>query len=119
MVSLLIPFVTLNNANLRSWSFGGNRLQIKAETKILSDIEGALRAIASIGSNSAGSLHSLQSKQDLLLVLLEDEHIRLIVWLFPLDHERKHRLFSGNTNRSNFEASKIFQLTLLPYLQSH
>ena len=78
-------------------------MQIKAETHILADIEVALRTVAHIGSKPAGSLQSLQSKQDLLLMLLENEHTRLIVWLYPLDHERKHYFFSGHTGRSTLD----------------
>ena len=72
----------------------------------MTDIEAALRAVAQIGSTAAGSLPPLQSKQDLLLVLLENEHTRLVVWLFPLDHERKHRFFSGHTSRTSLDVRK-------------
>ncbi|KAL9121330.1 MAG: hypothetical protein Q9187_002118 [Circinaria calcarea] len=60
-----------------SWSFGGNRLQIKAEVRLLVDIELALVAVASIGSNATRSLQSLTTKHDLLVRLLDDEHMRL------------------------------------------
>ncbi|KAJ6142399.1 hypothetical protein N7497_011498 [Penicillium chrysogenum] len=66
------------------WSFGGNRLQIKAEDRILSEVTTALRAVAGIAANAQGSCKSLQAKQNLLQVLVENERSRLRVWLFPL-----------------------------------
>ncbi|CAG8894836.1 unnamed protein product [Penicillium nalgiovense] len=74
------------------WSFGGNRLQIKAEDRILSEVTAALRAVAGIAANAQGSCKSLQAKQNLLQVLVENERSRLRVWLFPLDPERKHHI---------------------------
>lgn len=95
-------------ANVFSWSFGGNRLQLKAETHILTDIEAALRTVAHIGSNTAGSLPSLQSKQDLLLMLLDNEHTRLTVWLYPLDHESKYHFYSGRSGSSALNVRESF-----------
>ena|SRR5438046_563514 len=67
------------------WSFGGNRLQIKAETHLLADVEVALRHVAHIGAQPTRTLKSLKAKDDLLIALLDNEATRLIVWLFPLD----------------------------------
>ncbi|KAL8759808.1 MAG: hypothetical protein Q9199_000532 [Rusavskia elegans] len=72
------------------WSFGGNRLQIKAESRLIADVESALRAVAGIGVKGIGPLLSLSRKQELLLLLLENEQMRLVVWLYPLDHEKRH-----------------------------
>lgn len=66
------------------WSFGGNRLQIKAEVQLLADVERSLRAVSSLFAKTIGNLQSLAVKQDLLLLLLEDEQTRLVVWLYPL-----------------------------------
>ncbi|KAJ5193019.1 hypothetical protein N7449_009161 [Penicillium cf. viridicatum] len=74
------------------WSFGGNRLQIKAEDRILSEVTAALRGVAGIAANAQGSYKSLQAKEDLLQILVENERSRLRVWLFPLDPERKHHI---------------------------
>ncbi|KAJ5591779.1 uncharacterized protein N7459_002148, partial [Penicillium hispanicum] len=74
------------------WSFGGNRLQIKAEDKILSDVVSALRSVTDIAANSHGSYKSLQPKQELTHLLIENERSRLRVWLFPLEPERKHHM---------------------------
>lgn len=85
------------------WSFGGNRLQIKAEVRLIADLEATLRSSESIGLNAVGVLKSLAIKQDLLLALLENEQMRLEVWLYPLDHERRHFFPSGRSGRPPFE----------------
>ncbi|KAJ5898628.1 hypothetical protein N7504_008916 [Penicillium tannophilum] len=74
------------------WSFGGNRLQIKAEDKILGDVVSNLRSVADIASQSHGAYKSLQAKQELTQILIENERSRLRVWLFPLEPERKHHM---------------------------
>ncbi|KAJ5097583.1 hypothetical protein N7456_008304 [Penicillium angulare] len=74
------------------WSFGGNRLQIKAEDKILEDVLSTLRSVADIAVQSFGAYKSLQAKQELTQLLIENEKSRLRVWLFPLDPERKHHM---------------------------
>lgn len=61
----------------------------------MADVEAALRAVASLGSKGVGALQSLTAKHDLLLLLLENEQMRLLVWLYPLDHERRH-IFSSS-----------------------
>jgi phosphatidylinositol 4-kinase len=70
------------------WSFGGNRLQVKAEAHLLQDVANLLNSIAMIGGQSK----SLILKQDLLLLLLENEQYRLATWLYPLEHSRRHHL---------------------------
>jgi phosphatidylinositol 4-kinase A len=88
------------------WSFGGNRLQIKAEDKVLSDVVLALRSVTPIGAAGSGPYKSLQAKQDLLQILLENERSRLRVWLFPLEQERKH--FIPNLNgKSNSDHTEV------------
>ncbi|KAL8770718.1 MAG: hypothetical protein Q9209_003585 [Squamulea sp. 1 TL-2023] len=77
------------------WSFGGNRLQIKAESRLIADVELALRAVAGVGTERIGPLLPLVRKQELLQLLLENEQMRLVVWLYPLDHEKRH-IFSAS-----------------------
>jgi phosphatidylinositol 4-kinase len=77
------------------WSFGGNRLQIKAEAQLLHDVEVALQSVSQWGMKATSTRKSLQARQDLLLLLLESERSRLMVWLYPLDHESRHPLSSG------------------------
>ena len=81
----------------QSWSYGGNRLQVKAETHILANVESALQNVTLIGLKPWGSFKSLQAKQDLLLALIQNEQNRLIVWLFPLDHDARQH-FAANSN---------------------
>lgn len=78
-------------------------MQIKAEVRLIADLEAALRSSESIGLNAVGVLKSLAIKQDLLLALLENEQMRLEVWLYPLDHERRHFFSSGRSGRPPFE----------------
>jgi phosphatidylinositol 4-kinase A len=68
-----------------AWSFGGNRLQMKAEVTIMTNI---LSAIQNPSTSVTATRKSLQQKQDLLEILLQSEVNRLSVWLFPLgsDH---------------------------------
>ena len=89
------------------WSFGGNRLQIKAETRLLADVENALRAVAFVGLKTMGIFQTLANKQDLLLLLLENEQMRLTVWLYPLDHERRHIFSSGHSGRLPSDVSTV------------
>lgn len=74
------------------WSFGGNRLQIKAETRVLQDVEYALNNVAHVGATTVSNRKGLQARQDLLLVLLESERVRLSVWLYPLQHQHQRPL---------------------------
>jgi hypothetical protein len=83
------------------WSFGGNRLQVKAETHLLTDVLNALKVVQPIGARPFGALASLQPKQDLLSTLLADEQTRLLVWLFPLDYHSKHHFASGLHHGAN------------------
>ena len=81
------------------WSFGGNRQQIKAETRLMADVNLALRANAEVDSSHDGNLQALGLKEELLHTLLESEQMRLVVWLYPLDHERRH-IFSSHSARA-------------------
>ncbi|KAF2645449.1 hypothetical protein P280DRAFT_513356 [Massarina eburnea CBS 473.64] len=92
-------------AKAPEWSFGGNRLQIKAETHVLSDIQVYLDIIAKVGPTPEGSLKSLKHKQDLLSLLLSNEQTRLMVWLFPLDYGKKHHFTSGQHGKIMTDAA--------------
>lgn len=71
------------------WSFGGNRLQLKAEARLLADVSKALRNVQMIGEKAAPMMKSLQAKETLLQVLIESELLRLTVWLHPLNETRE------------------------------
>lgn len=70
------------------WSFGGNRVQLKAETRLLADVSAALKSVQMIGQKPTPFSKALQSKESLLQVLMESELIRLNVWLYPLGEPR-------------------------------
>ena len=86
-------------AHAPRWSFGGNRLQIKAEVRLMADVQSALRLVSSLFAKGVGTLQPLATKQDLLVMLVEDEQMRLIVWLYPLDHEKRHLFSLGHSGR--------------------
>ncbi|RAL06281.1 1-phosphatidylinositol 4-kinase STT4 [Aspergillus ibericus CBS 121593] len=93
------------------WSFGGNRLQIKAEDRILNDVASALADVAGIACHIRSSPKTLQAKQELLQLLLEDERSRLRVWLYPLEADRKHHMPQSAAVRSFTEdATNLLRL---------
>ncbi|CAI6341867.1 unnamed protein product [Periconia digitata] len=92
-------------AKAPEWSFGGNRLQIKAETHVLADVQTHLELVGNMASKSEGSLKSLKPKHDLLSLLISNEQTRLMVWLFPLDYGKKHHFTSGQHNKTMAEAT--------------
>ncbi|WPH03082.1 Hypothetical protein R9X50_00595600 [Acrodontium crateriforme] len=74
------------------WSFGSNRLQVKAEVKVLGDVSSLLQSISAMGSRATNARVSLQKKQELLEQLIQHEVGRLTVWITPL------ATGSGNNN---------------------
>lgn len=66
---------------------------------MIADVESALKTVASIGMKAIGPLQPLVHKQDLLQLLLENEQMRLVVWLYPLDHERRHIFSTGHAGK--------------------
>ena len=73
--------------------------------RLLADVENALRAVAFIGLKTTGTFQTLADKQDLLQLLLQNEQMRLVVWLYPLDHEKRHIFSSGHSGRLPSEVS--------------
>ena len=72
------------------WSFGGNRLQLKAEVQVMHDVLEQLQATRiPIFSASTSRKDPLQ-KHDLLEALLTSEITRLSVWLSPRVHAGHH-----------------------------
>ena len=65
----------------------------------MADVNIALRVGAQVGSKSEGNMQGLGLKEELLHVLLENEQMRLVVWLFPLDHEKRH-VFPSHSGRT-------------------
>ena len=73
-----------------AWSFGGNKLQMKAEVKIMADILVALNVTRNYGSATTASRRSLLPKQELYESLVQNEMDRLTVWLYTLEHTSGH-----------------------------
>jgi phosphatidylinositol 4-kinase len=76
------------------WSFGSNKLQVKAEVKVLNDVSTDLSASGS-GGRASHSLASLQLKQELLQRLIAHEISRLIVWISPIRDQHRSTLSTG------------------------
>lgn len=87
------------------WSFGSNMLQLKTEIRLLSDVMAALKATSMIGANAAPGIRSLQPKEQLLLLLLESEQAKLLVWAYPLAEPTKSQFAVGHANKVAIEAS--------------
>lgn len=87
------------------WTFGVNRLQVKAETKVLSDVANAIEASPVGKGQSLAAWKSLESKQRLLLALIENEIFRLSVWLSPLEQTFLQKLGIGSRAKAQSEAS--------------
>ncbi|RDW74087.1 phosphatidylinositol 4-kinase-like protein [Coleophoma crateriformis] len=83
------------------WSFGGNRLQLKAETRLLAEVAAELTLDSFIGQRATPSL---VAKRDLLCLLLDNEQIRLTVWLFPMTQMQDHHL-PLNSGKGSTEAN--------------
>ena len=92
--------------SVHRWSFGGNRLQTKSETRLLADIEAALQTLSQVGLKADGNCQSLAAKQELLCLLLENEQMRLLVWLHPLDYDKKHLFPLAHSGRPPVEVRR-------------
>jgi len=88
----------MKTADMIRWSFGGNRLQVKAEVQLLADVALAFQQVGAVGSKLP-SLRPLTGKQDLLQALLSSEQTRLLVWLYPVDN--------GNRGRGLSDVSRV------------
>ena len=86
------------------WSFGGNRLQLKAETRLLVDVSAALRNVAMTAQKPTPLTKSIQAKEALLQALIESEQVRLAVWLYPLNESREVHA-PNQTSKGPTEAS--------------
>jgi phosphatidylinositol 4-kinase len=82
------------------WSYGGNKLQVKAEVQLLADVVSAVQNITPIGRKMLPSMQSLQAKQDLLTHLLQNEMTRLNVWLSPLGQDTPSTTY-GQQGKAN------------------
>lgn len=94
--------------NAPKWSFGSNILQLKTEIRVITDVITAIKAVGFIGAHSVGtfrSLQTLQSKEQLLLLLLENEQSRLTVWVYPLSEPSSRPSTLIHTGKGSIEVS--------------
>jgi len=70
--------------NPPAWSFGSNRLQVKAEVAVMEDVIFMLVSTRAVGTTGSSSKYSNDQKLGLLEALLHSEVGRLNVWLHPL-----------------------------------
>lgn len=95
------------------WSYGGNKLQVKAEVQLMSDVILAVQAITSMGAKILPPLQPLQTKQDLLLHLLQNEITRLTVWLSPLGQDTPHTGYGHQGKANDVSAPRCLRSTRL------
>lgn len=99
-------------ANPPLWSYGSNKLQLKAEVKLLSDVTYALQRVAGVGARPSGAQASLQNKQELLQHLLAHESQRLNVWINPLTPDSRATASPGLQNQP------VKETTFLPFVKT-
>ncbi|KAK5987368.1 Phosphatidylinositol 4-kinase STT4 [Cladobotryum mycophilum] len=87
------------------WSFGSNILQLKTEHRLISELLAAFKAVSNIGAQTGSNVKSLQSKEQLLIILLESEQSRLTVWVNPRGVHTHHS--SQLTSKTVNEAALI------------
>ena len=75
--------------------------------RVMTDVDRALQSVSTLSSEATETLPSLSPKQALLKVLLDNEQTNLHVWLFPLDHERRHFLTLGGSNKGPSDVSEV------------
>ncbi|KAF3906696.1 hypothetical protein ABW20_dc0110479 [Dactylellina cionopaga] len=90
------------------WSYGGSRMQLKAESAIMKEVAQAIQGLTALGN---ASVKSLEMKQELLLMLLENEQARVTTWITPLDPPRKQQPVPGIVPRLVNDHALV---TLLP-----
>jgi len=72
------------------WTFGGNRLQLKAEIKVLQEVLAFLPSSKQIVVINSATRKDSQQKCNLLEALINNEISRLSVWLQPLGRGVHH-----------------------------
>jgi phosphatidylinositol 4-kinase A len=87
------------------WSFGSNLLQLKTEVRLITDVLTALKNVGYIASHSIGSHKGLNSKEQLLQLLLESEQARLQVWIHPLNDYGQRSELMTNSGQKALEVS--------------
>ncbi|KAK6354262.1 phosphatidylinositol-4- kinase [Orbilia blumenaviensis] len=89
------------------WSYGGNRMQLRAEGLVMKEVALAIQSLSAVGNST---VKSLELKQELLLLLLENEQARVSTWITPLEAPRKQAPVPGIVPR---QVSDVTLVTLL------
>ncbi|KAF3186191.1 phosphatidylinositol-4- kinase [Orbilia oligospora] len=89
------------------WSYGGNKMQLRAEGLVMKEVALAIQGLSAVGN---ATVKSLELKQELLLLLLENEQARVSTWITPLDAPRKQAPVPGIVPR---QVSDVTLVTLL------
>lgn len=79
-----------------AWSFGGNRLQVRAEVKVMQDVLIMLTTTKAVGLSGPVGKRDNDQKLSLLEILIHSEIGRLNVWLYPLGPPNQDTGVSGN-----------------------
>lgn len=97
------------------WSFGSNMLSLRTEIRLISDIVAALNLVSFIGAHAVGNVPSLQNKEQLLKILLENEQSRLVVWANPRNRSDMH--FPGHHASKNATEAALLPLIRTAWYQ--
>lgn len=93
------------------WSFGGNKLQLKTDLKILSDLISILGVLMTNTPPATATRRPLYPRYELLSAFVQDEIHRLTVWLSPLDGGNSNSLH-GHCDK---KLSEVSLLRLRPF----
>jgi phosphatidylinositol 4-kinase len=91
-------------ATAPKYSYGSNRLQMRAEKKLLNDVSALVESVSQTGAAPAKALPPLRQKTALLLQLISHEIGRLTVWIAPLAQESKS-VAPGHTELNSQETA--------------
>ena len=104
-----------------AWSFGGNRLQMKAEVEVMQEVLKLLPQTKGLGTNTSANRKEPVQKEQLLEHLLDNEITRLNVWLHPMahgeHHGRSHAVQMSTFARTAWNESPALAIQLLTRFQ--
>lgn len=93
--------------NAPKWSFGSNILQLKTELRLIADVLTAMKVVSYVGAQTGPNVDSLQAKEQLLQMLLENEQSRLAVWVSPLSQHGLLHLSAPSVSKSLAESALL------------
>jgi phosphatidylinositol 4-kinase len=100
------------------YSFGSNMLQVKTELGLLADVKSAMNLVTSISSHTLGhNIKAMQSREQLLELLLDNEHDRLAVWKDPMSLAPKTPNYGTHVPKAQL-AETIYTLVRTAWAQN-